>query len=415
MAQQSSRPNSIARFVQHVLFPIFGRVDWRTSFVLWRLKKLFSNHFSPNTQRMLHQRISPKQLLQTCLLSLSLLCGSHLSAQNFSGPESIDCDTLTNTWYVGNTVSHQILSRDTAGTWSVFVSGLAAGPHGIEVVGDRLYACSGNKIIGYALSSGTQVFSITTAATFLNGLTHDAEGRLYATDFSGKKIYKINPANSTVSVFVANTIQTPNGILYDAAAQRLVFVTWGSNARIVGVSLADSSLTTLKTTTFGNIDGVAMDGAGRFYVAHWSGNAVHRYNNDFVAAPVAVATGLSSPADIFYNLQTDTLGIPNSGNNTVRFVGVTPPPVSSVSTPASVALLLYPNPAADYAVISAAEPIDLAHATLRITDASGQTWPCPATRQPNQWRLDLRALPVGWYLVTLEGPMGRGTVQFLKQ
>ena len=37
-----------------------------------------------------------------------------------------------------------------------------------------------------------------------------------------------------------------------------------------------------------------------------------------------VATGMSSPADIYYNTNSDTLAIPNSGNNTVSFIGFSP-------------------------------------------------------------------------------------------
>jgi hypothetical protein len=53
---------------------------------------------------------------------------------------------------------------------------------------------------------------------------------------------------------------------------------------------------------------------------HGQDNVV-KFDSSFSTPPVTVVTGLSGPADIFYNLLTDTLAIPNSGNNTVTFHG----------------------------------------------------------------------------------------------
>ena len=84
--------------------------------------------------------------------------------------------------------------------------------------------------------------------------------------------------------------------------------------------MADSSVTTLSTTTLGNCDGIAMDCQGRFYVSSWSPTRISRFANDFSGGATNMnATGLSSPADIFFNTDTDTLAVPNAGNNTVTF------------------------------------------------------------------------------------------------
>lgn len=268
------------------------------------------------------------------------------AAQSYNGPESVDCDTLTGNWYISNTGSKKILRRTPAGVLQEFLSGFSNGPYGIEVVGDRIYACDGNKIKGFALSDGAPVFNITTNASFLNGITHDAAGLLYATDFSGKKIYKINPADTTWNVFVPQTTSTPNGIYYDQGQNRLVCVTWGSSAKMLGISLTDSTVTTLKTTTLSNIDGIARDGAGRWYVASWGANAIHRIEADFSGTPQQVLSGLNHPADIYYNLQTDTLGIPNAGNNTVTFAGFAP--VSAVREALRLPEMeIFPNPVAE--------------------------------------------------------------------
>jgi hypothetical protein len=89
--------------------------------------------------------------------------------------------------------------------------------------------------------------------------------------------------------------------------------------QIKAVSLADSSQTILKTTTLSNDDGIVMDNQGRFYISVWGTQSIYMLDSAFVDPPLQVITGLSSPADIYYNLSNDTLGVPNSGNSTVKF------------------------------------------------------------------------------------------------
>src|SRR6185436_20506026 len=73
------------------------------------------------------------------------------------------------------------------------------------------------------------------------------------------------------------------------------------------------------TTTLSNDDGIAMDSQGRFYISVWGTQSIYMLDSAFADPPLQVITGLSSPADIYYNLNNDTLGVPNSGNNTVKF------------------------------------------------------------------------------------------------
>lgn len=243
-----------------------------------------------------------------------------LFGQSYSGPESAEYDYANSRWLIANTTSHQVLARNSSGVLTVFATGLVSGPYGIEIVGDVLYCCSGSSIKGYALSTGENVFNVNVGATFLNGLTHDASGNLYATDFSGKKIYKVITATQAFSVIASSLVQSPNGIVYDQANNRCVFVNWGSNAPIKAIDLTTNTVTTILTTTYSNCDGVSRDAAGNYYISNWGNQSVIKYNSDFTSSPTVVASGLSSPADIFVNTVDNVLAIPNSGNNTVTFV-----------------------------------------------------------------------------------------------
>ena len=62
-----------------------------------------------------------------------------------------------------------------------------------------------------------------------------------------------------------------------------------------------------------------MDGQGRVSISVLGTHSVYMLDSAFLNPPVQVVTGLSRPADICYNMANDTLGVPNSGNNTVNF------------------------------------------------------------------------------------------------
>ena len=278
--------------------------------------------------------------------SFCILFSHYIMAQSYSGAESVEFDFANNRYLVSNTSTSQIIARAANGTLSVFAT-LAAAPYGIEIVGDTLYCCTGGSLRGVNLNTGIQIFSkvIATGQVFLNGITQDPSGNLYLTGFSSKKVYRFNTATRQSNIFVNNTTTTPNGIIYDAydgINPRLVLAGWGSPATVKSISLADSTLTTLTTTTFGNIDGIAKGKNGNFYIACWSNNSIQRYDSTFANAPTAMVTsGISSPADIYYNQLTDTLAVPFGTNVNFYFFGTLTAQKSLLS---NQEINIYPNP-----------------------------------------------------------------------
>lgn len=319
-----------------------------------------------------------------------------LNAQSYNGPESIEYDAANDRWMVANSGNGEIIARANDGTLTVFASGLSTGPYGMEIVGNTIYACDGGRIKGFDLTSGTQVSNINLSATFLNGITH-AGDYLFVTDFSDKKIYRVNTTTNTFNLMISGLSKSPNGIIYDADDDRLVFVNWGTNAPVMAVAMADSAVTTLTATTLGNCDGIAMNCSGQFYVASWSPSRISRFENDFVAAPVNMnVSGLSSAADIFYNTVEDTLGIPNSGNNTVKFVQYTDCTLS-VEESTSINFQLFPNPANETIYIQS----ETMNSAVVITDQVGKII-LNEKMITNNHSLDVSGLPSGIYFVTID-------------
>jgi hypothetical protein len=270
-------------------------------------------------------------------------------SQSYSGPESVEYDAANGRYLVScNGAVNSIQQVIPPGAPTLFTSNVT-GPNGMEILGSKVWACDGGRIKSFNLSTAALVDNLNLGATFLNGLTSDGVQFLFASDYTAKKIYRINTLTGAFNVMVANTVSTPNGMWYDGANNRLLFVNWNSSAPVKAISLADSTLTTVFTTTQGNCDGIARDGAGNYFISSWSQQAVYRYNSSF-GAPTSVVTGLSNPADIYYNTLNDTLAVPNAGNNTVTFYYLGPP-LSVKEEAAYAGIKIFPNPLKENAVL----------------------------------------------------------------
>ncbi len=277
------------------------------------------------------------------ILSVVLFSGFGF-AQAYNSPESVEFDYANNRWLIANNSANNILSRSSVtGAVTVFAT-CSGGPHGIEIVNDTLYVCAGANIKMFNINTAAAIGTISMGATFLNGITHD-NTYLYSTDFTAKKIYRINIATRAFSIFVASTgTASPNGIIYDQPNNRCVFVNWGASAPINAMDVTTGAVTLITASTLGNCDGIAKDGAGNYFISSWTGNKITRYTNTFTT-PTTVVTGLTNPADIFYNTLTDTLGNPNSGtlnNTTYHYFGSTT--AIDESEKNKLKLAVFPNP-----------------------------------------------------------------------
>jgi hypothetical protein len=263
---------------------------------------------------------------KTLFLLVCILQCSVIFSQTLNGPESIEWDATNTRWLIGNKGNGTILARSESGTLSNFVTGIPSGPYGIEILGDVLYSCEGGFIRGYNLTSGANVFTLNLNATFLNGLTSDGNNNLYATDFSAKKIFKIDVNAVSFTTLASGLAKTPNGIFYDGENNRCVYVTWGSNAPIMAIDLTTNVTSTILTTTLSNCDGITRDSCGNYYVSSWGNNKLNKFDASLTGTHTVLPTVLSSPADIDCRFGTtaDVVGNTNS-NNTITLTQINLP------------------------------------------------------------------------------------------
>lgn len=295
-----------------------------------------------------------KKILLPILLIFSTL---YLNAQTLNNIEAVEYDASQNRFLISN--GNSIIARASNGDLSFFSTSSAT--HGMEVLGNHLFAIDGSTIRGIELDTETEVMALNiVGASFLNGMTTDGDSTLFATDFSSKKIYKINVAdvtNPSFETIVNNTSTTPNGVVYDDTNYRLIFVNWGNNAPIKAVNLMDNSVSTIVTTSLGNIDGIDEDNDGNYYIASWSPDRITKYDNAFANPPETITTPfLNNPADICYAKEIDTLAIPHypGGGDEVVYIGFSPDTMSTNTLELAADDLninIFPNPISEQSVI----------------------------------------------------------------
>ena len=240
------------------------------------------------------------------------------SAQTPTSIEAVEWDPAGR-WIVTNG-SNMLQTADGGDTWTVFSD--VGATHGMEVVDGHLFALDNGVLRAVDLASEGQTSSLTLPGTsFLNGMG-SRSSELIISDFGTGALHRVdisNPAAMTSSVLVGDLGATPNGVVIDEANNRALVVTWGA-CKVFAVDLETAEVSTVVASTgLSNCDGIDLDGEGRAYVSSWSPNRITRFSPDFSTSEAVVTSGLSSPADISYALESDVLAVANSGSDVVTF------------------------------------------------------------------------------------------------
>jgi sugar lactone lactonase YvrE len=319
----------------------------------FRWHRCRSGTHGPNDDRRWAVNDTPEGFPMRVIASMSvavsvLLCAAGgMEAQYFNGPESVTYDARNGRYLVSNVGTGDIVQITDEGDTSYFDRSLTR-TLGMTIVDDMLFVADIGGLAKFDLTTGEKIATIYIAGmNELNDVTADTSGYLYITDSSAGRIFRLRISDSSYET-IASGLAVPNGILFDAPNNRVLFCQFVYNAPIKEIDLDDLSITTVLSSSFRNFDGLAMDGAGNIYVSCWGTNAVYRYDNDFSQPAEMVSSGHSGPADIFFNQEESVLAVPNYYANVVDFLPITPMGVDGETPgriPRAFALSQnYPNP-----------------------------------------------------------------------
>lgn len=248
-----------------------------------------------------------------------------LAAQGLNRPESVAFDPGSGYFFVSNTGNGSIVMTKDLKTYSYLTQNKGR-VRGLFISGRNLYAASDKGLLVFDLDGQTLLQTVPVpGSSFLNDVVADGEGNIYITDNQAHKIFKYVPDSGVVSTSVGKGIQGPNGIIYDAKKNRLLFVSLRPKSPIQAISLPGGAVTTFKATQNGNLDGLGMDKAGNMYFSSWETSSVYRLK-DQNSAPVRIVKNLSGPADFFVFEYEGTLSllIPELTGSRLKVVEVTP-------------------------------------------------------------------------------------------
>jgi streptogramin lyase len=281
-------------------------------------------------------------------LAILALAPSFMVGQSLNNIESVEYDPINDAWLVSNGSS--IISQDHFGNHTYFSEGVASAGYGMEVIGGNVFVIkSSGALAGYDLTTGEEIMSLPLGMTFPNGMATDGVSRLWVTDFSTGKIGEIDVSdldNPALSIVVSFITTTPNGIVYDGANDRLLFVNWSSNAPVTAVDLSDYSTSVVINTGVESCDGIDDDNDGNWFISSWSPTRITKYSPDFASSEIITVPGLSMPADISYSKELDSLAIPNVGTSEAIIIGFGPTSIDDLPKENGF-FNIYPNPVTD--------------------------------------------------------------------
>ncbi len=256
------------------------------------------------------------------LIVLSLLFPQIVKSQRFDKPESITFDKKTNSYFVTNVGSGEILKIDEAGNIHDFISGYVSFL-GIKLHKGVLY-CAENKksgddvVRGFEKETGKLVFSLSIPGTKqLNDIEFDNKGKLYVTDRIGNKVYRINIDKRSFEI-IDTTINTPNGLYFDKKNNRMLICNTIDSCSIYQYDLKTGKLSTIVHTSYPHLDGLTMDKKGTIYVTSWSADwknsLLLKYDGEKFTE---ILTNKHGMADIEFNKKTNSIDIANYFDNSV--------------------------------------------------------------------------------------------------
>jgi len=271
-----------------------------------------------------------KLMILAGVIALSIcLMGRQANADNLLvNPESVVYDSTQDRYLVGNCGNGAIVQIDKDGNQSYFNADLM--PYysvlGLHIRDGSLYAAANGVYMGvkvFDLATGALTGSIDIpGAYFLNDVTSDSSGFVYTTDSDAFRIYKLRLSDYNVSIFVNTGASSPNGILFDPPHNRLLVSLHSASEDILAaVDLDDSSMTQAVDAGV-PVDGITEDDERNIYISAWSTNTVYRFDSDFSSPKTVVASGFTSPADIFFNKKHSILAVPNFNANRLDLIAL---------------------------------------------------------------------------------------------
>lgn len=238
----------------------------------------------------------------------------------FRVPESTYLDVKNNVLYVAN-IEGKSDEKDGNGfiskmtpdgkvTKLQWVTGLNA-PKGMGVYKNNLYVADLSRIVTIDIASGKPTFTEVDGARFLNDISIDEKGNVYASDSRSGKIYRF--ANNKAELYFENAdIKSTNGVLVMKDALYFVDFQSGDFYKLDW----NKQLTKVGTTAAGG-DGIVSVGKNEFIISSWYGEVYFIDASGKTSKLLDTKEQKLSSADVGYDAKNKILYVPTFFGNSV--------------------------------------------------------------------------------------------------
>lgn len=148
------------------------------------------------------------------------------------------------------------------------------GPKGLAIIKNVLYVSDIDRVVGFDITSGEQVFELSIPdAAFLNDLCSVENDMLAVSESVHGKVYLVNIANKTFKFF--GSIAGANGITYDRKTKRLFACGMGAQMNgggklyVKDINSKDTVFTELPNSPTGVFDGLEMTDNNHLLASDW--------------------------------------------------------------------------------------------------------------------------------------------------
>jgi sugar lactone lactonase YvrE len=238
----------------------------------------------------------------------------------FRVPESTYLDAKNNVLYVANIEGKSDekdgkgfiskLTPDGKVTTLQWVTGLNA-PKGMGVYKSNLYVADLSRIVTIDIASGKPTFTEVDGAQFLNDISVDEKGNIYASESRSGKIYRF--AKGKGELYFENAdIKSTNGVLVQKDALYFVDFKSGDFYKLDW----NKQLTKIGTTATGG-DGIVAVGKNEFIISSWYGEVYFMDATGKAFKLLDTKEQKLSSADVGYDEKNKILYVPTFFGNSV--------------------------------------------------------------------------------------------------